>query len=65
MIQSDIRIPVGAMFAVLGGLLAFYGAITLDQPAMRPTGIPIVLLWGVVMIVFGALMLWSARRKRA
>jgi hypothetical protein len=65
MIQSDIRIPVGAMFAILGALLAVYGAFTLDVPAMRPTGVPMTLVWGVVMLVFGLLMLWAARRRGA
>jgi hypothetical protein len=65
MIKTDIRLPVGAMFAILGALLAGYGVLHAGEPAMRPMGVPITLIWGAVMLVFGLLMLWGARRARA
>jgi len=61
----DLRIPVGLMFTVLGLLFTGYGAVTLGQPGTSPTGLPIVLIWGAVMLVFGVVMLYLGRPRRA
>ena len=50
------------MFAALGLLLAGYGAAHAGEASMRPTGVPITLLWGLVLLAFGALMLFAGRR---
>ncbi|MGC8522648.1 MAG: hypothetical protein ACP5PN_12500 [Steroidobacteraceae bacterium] len=63
----DIRIPVGALFSLLGALLAGYGLIGAEALARRSLGINIDLWWGLVLAVFGASMLllaWRARRRR-
>jgi hypothetical protein len=60
----DLRIPVGALFGVLGTLLAAYGGATLGEPGTAPTGIPIDLVWGLVLVGFGLAMLALARRAR-
>jgi multisubunit Na+/H+ antiporter MnhG subunit len=60
----DIRIPIGLLFAILGALLAAYGLFTMfNDPAMyeRSLGININLWWGLVMLLFGALMLALGR----
>jgi formate hydrogenlyase subunit 3/multisubunit Na+/H+ antiporter MnhD subunit len=59
----DLRIPIGLMFAVLGLLFTVYGAATLGQPGTSPTGLPIVLIWGAVMLLFGVVMLVLSRRR--
>ena len=62
----DIRIPLGALFSLLGILLAGYGLHGGAALARRSLGINIDLWWGVVLLVFGAAMLalaWRARRK--
>ena len=59
----DLRLPIGLMFAVLGLLFTAYGALTLGQPGTSPTGLPIVLIWGVVMLAFGVALLVLARRR--
>jgi hypothetical protein len=58
----DIRLPIGALFSFLGILLASYGASS--DPAMyaRSLGININLVWGLVLLVFGASMLALWRR---
>ena len=61
----DLRVPVGLMFTVLGLLFTGYGAATLGQPGTSPTGLPIVLIWGVVMLVFGVVLLVLGRPRRA
>ena len=60
----DIRIPIGALFTLIGLLLTGYGAVTLGQPGMSPTGIPIDLGWGAVLLAFGLVMLAFGRRAR-
>ena len=60
----DLRIPVGTLFAVIGLLLGVYGGATLGRPGTTPTGVPINLVWGLVLLVFGAAMLALARRAR-
>jgi hypothetical protein len=62
MLTLDVRIPIGLLFTVLGVLLGAYGAITLGQPGTAPTGIPINLVWGGVLLAFGLWMLAMGRR---
>jgi hypothetical protein len=38
-----------------------YGGVTLGRPGTAPAGVPINLYWGLVMLVFGLLMLAGAR----
>ena len=61
----DLRIPIGALFTVLGVLLGGYGLATNGDAAMyaRATDINVNLIWGIVMLAFGALMLLGARRS--
>ena len=61
----DVRLPIGVFFALLGVLLIVYGAATLGEPATAPTGVPIDLVWGAVLLVFGAGLLALARRARS
>ncbi len=60
----DLRMPLGALFGVLGLLLTGYGAATFGQPGTEPTGVPINLIWGIVLVAFGLWMLLLARRAR-
>ena len=62
--RLDLRTPLGALFGMVGVLLAGYGAATLGQPGTAPTGIPIDLVWGFVLLGFGLTMLALARRAR-
>lgn len=56
----DIRWPIGLMFTVIGVLLTAFGAIkSTDSVSL---GININLIWGVVLLVFGVLMLLGAVR---
>lgn len=61
----DIRLPIGLLFALLGGLILLYGLVTsFTQPALyeRSLGININFWWGLVMLLFGAGMIWFGRR---
>jgi len=62
----DIRWPIGLMFSLVGVLLIAFGAATSDTDIYKNTslGININLIWGVVLLVFGVLMLLGAIRGR-
>lgn len=62
----DVRLPVGGLFAVLGLVLAGYGLATAGDAThyARSLSVNINLWWGVVMLVFGLLLLLSARLAR-
>ncbi len=62
----DIRLPIGGLFTVLGLLVGGYGLATTADAARyeRSLGINVDLWWGLVMLVFGVLMLAAASRAR-
>ena len=61
----DVRLPIGAMFAVIGLLLIIYGLLTGGNAAMyaRSLFVNINLWWGAVMFAFGLVMLFLGRRS--
>jgi hypothetical protein len=54
----DIRWPIGLMFTLIGVLLAITGIK--DGADARALDINIDLIWGVVLLIFGVLMLLGA-----
>jgi membrane-bound ClpP family serine protease len=64
----DIRLPIGLLFAVLGAILTVFGLLTMfnigaDKAIYdRSLGYNINLLWGLVMLAFGAFMFFMGRR---
>ena len=63
----DIRMPIGALFSVLGLLLSIYGAITRGSEiyALHSLGLNVNLWWGLVMLLFGVGMLSLTRLRGA
>jgi hypothetical protein len=63
----DIRIPIGLLFLVLGGVLAIHGLVAPHAIFVRHSlGLNVNLGWGLAMAVFGAglLGLVAATRGR-
>jgi hypothetical protein len=62
----DIRLPIGMMFSLLGGIMAIYGLCTGSDAEMYKTslGININLWWGLLLFAFGAVMLGFALATR-
>ena len=61
----DIRFPLGLNFLLTGGILSIFGALTRGNAMYaRSLGIDVNLVWGVVLLVFGAAMLLVGRRQR-
>jgi hypothetical protein len=61
----DLRKPLGAMFTLLGAILAVYGVMADPAIYERSFGLDVNLIWGAVMLVFGGTMLWLGRRRPA
>ena len=59
----DIRWPIGLMFTLIGVLLSINGAVVKSDHAIS-LGININLVWGIILLVFGVLMLLGAIRGR-
>jgi membrane protein implicated in regulation of membrane protease activity len=62
----DIRLPIGMMFSILGALLAIYGLATGSDSAMYSSSLNLNVnfWWGLVLFLFGAVMLFFALRLR-
>ena len=58
----DIRIPMGLMFALFGVILTGYGLFSDKIIYQRSLEINVNLWWGLVMLIFGVLMLILGRR---
>lgn len=59
----DIRLPIGLMFTILGLLLVGYGLLGDKTIYAHSLGININLWWGLVMLLFGLVMLALGRKS--
>ena len=62
----DIRIPLGLVFLITGGILSGYGLFTRGDAAVyaRSMGVNLNLGWGLIMFVFGLVMYVVGKRQR-
>ncbi|MGE0352789.1 MAG: hypothetical protein AB7I33_16700 [Gemmatimonadales bacterium] len=58
----DLRLPIGLMFTIIGALLTLFGLVSDRAIYDRSLGINVNLWWGLVLFVFGGLMLLFAIR---
>ncbi|MCX6250005.1 MAG: hypothetical protein NTX61_04555 [Bacteroidetes bacterium] len=60
----DIKLPIGLMFSILGLLLTIFGFFTIGDQEIykRSLGININLWSGLLMLIFGSVMLFFAFR---
>ena len=63
--QLDVRVPIGWLFLTLGIILVIYG-FTSDPSiyTAHSLGAHVNLRWGSVFAVFGAVVLFLARRTQ-
>ena len=61
----DIRLPLGILFLLLGLTLVVYGAASDPSLYQQSLGINVNLHWGVVLLIFGAMMFILSRRAAA
>ena len=64
--KFDLRLPIGILFSFYGVLLAVLGVATNSDAERyhRSLDINVNLWWGLVMLVFGGLMLLGALMGR-
>lgn len=62
----DIRIPIGLMFSIIGVLITVFGFVTMSNTGMyqKSLGINVNIIMGILMLVFGLIMLYFSRRKK-
>jgi len=58
----DIRLPIGAFFALIGLVLSGYGLLGNKAIYAQSLGINVNLGWGIVLLIFGLIMIYAARR---
>jgi hypothetical protein len=62
----DIRAPIGGLFSLLGLMLAGYGLVAGSRTTSDVAPVTNVnLWWGIVMLLFGIVMLVMSRRAMA
>ncbi|OYV07314.1 MAG: hypothetical protein CFE26_01705 [Verrucomicrobiales bacterium VVV1] len=61
----DLRLPIGLVFTIYGVILTVYGLST-NGAAMyeKSLGINVNTAWGIVMLIFGLVMLFFAKRGK-
>jgi hypothetical protein len=61
----DIRIPLGMIFLITGGIMSLFGLLTRSSSIYeRSMGINLNLGWGLIMFVFGLVMFLVGRRQK-
>jgi len=62
----DVRFPIGLMFTILGLILTIFGLVTMSdsQLYIKSLNINVNLWWGLIILVFGLIMLIFSRRKK-
>ncbi len=60
----DIRLPIGLLFSTFGLILILFGLLGDHARYQQSLGVNVNLVWGVVLLLFGLIMLWLSRRGR-
>jgi len=60
--RLDVRYPIGGMFSIFGAILVVYGIVSNPAIYEKSLGINVNLWWGIVLLVFGLVMLGFAFR---
>jgi len=62
----DIRIPLGLIFLIIGGIMAIFGFISHGNSELyaRSLGVNLNQTWGIIMFVFGLIMFIVGKRQK-
>jgi hypothetical protein len=60
----DLRLPSGCFFAITGVLLTIYGLAVPGNAPLTDASVNVNLYVGVIMMAFGNILLYLARRGR-
>ena len=62
----DLRLPIGYVFTIYGVMLLIYGIATKgSEMYAKSLGINVNIIWGAVMLVFGLVMLFFAKKGKS
>jgi len=62
--RLDIRRPIGALFVVIGALMAGYGLLADRSIYAKSLGLNVNLWWGLALLVFGSAFVFFGSRRR-
>jgi multisubunit Na+/H+ antiporter MnhG subunit len=61
----DIRLPLGLIFLVIGGIMTVFGFVTRHSEMYeRSLDVNLNLIWGLIMFLFGLVMYLVGRRQK-
>lgn len=61
----DLRLPIGYVFTIYGVMLVIYGFVTKGAAMYaKSLDINVNIIWGAVMLVFGLVMLYFAKKGK-
>jgi len=62
----DIRIPLGLVFLLIGGIMGVFGLFTQGDAALyqKSLGMDINLVWGSIMFACGAILFFFGKRHK-
>ena len=61
----DLRLPIGIIFTIYGFILIGYGIFTRASAIYgKSLGINVNIYWGCVLLVFGLVMYYFAKRAK-
>jgi multisubunit Na+/H+ antiporter MnhG subunit len=61
----DIRIPLGLIFLIIGGVMSIFGVFTRHSAIYEKSlDVNLNLGWGLLMFLFGAIMFFIGRRQK-
>ena len=60
--RLDIRLPIGAFFALIGLVLSGYGLLGDKTIYQQSLGLNVNLQWGIVLLIFGLIMAFMGRK---
>ena len=61
----DIRIPLGLIFLIIGGIMSLYGLLTRHSAIYEKSlDVNLNLTWGLIMFLFGLVMFSIGRRQK-
>lgn len=60
----DVRLPIGFLFSFLGSALTAYGSFGNREMYRVSLGMNVNLGWGIVLLIFGVLMLFFGWKRQ-
>ena len=61
----DLRLPIGIIFTIYGFILIGYGIFTRASSIYgKSLGINVNIYWGIILLIFGLVMYYFAKRSR-